>query len=97
MTKKRKLHELKGTILYAFLGKSKSKQWKNQPFYALEVATETFLGEKRPATIYVFPNLVKPAVWKELAAESYEGKKYLFFSEKRLRGWRLREWRELSD
>lgn len=95
MTKKRKLHELKGPIHFAWLGKSKSKIHKNQPFYGLEIEQANLL-ETRKTTLYVFPNLVSSEIWKILAQEEYENKQYLFYCEKRTRGWRLREWKELK-
>jgi len=95
MSKKRKLHELKGTVLYAFLGKSKDRKYKNQPFYSLEATQETLLATKKE-TIYVFPNLVSKEVWKTLEQETFANKKYLFFCERRVRGWRLRKWEEIS-
>jgi hypothetical protein len=44
MSKKYKLQELKGTIKYAFPGISKSKTYKNQPLYVLEVELENFFS-----------------------------------------------------
>jgi hypothetical protein len=32
-----------------------------------------------------------------LEQESWRGKKYLFYCEKRVRGWRLKEWEEVKD
>jgi len=93
---KRKLHELKGTIHYCWPVTSKSKVYKNQPFYSLEIKSESLLGSSKQ-TIYVFPNLVSKAVWKTLEQENYEGKKYLFYCEKRVRGWRLKEWEEIKE
>ena len=95
MSQKRKLHELKGTILFSWPGKSKSKIYKNQPFYVLEVELENLFSEPKKTQIYVFFNLVSEEVWKELEAEKYKGEKYLFFCEKRVRGWRLKELKEL--
>jgi hypothetical protein len=57
MTKKRKLHQLIGTIENAYQYSSKSKTYKNQPFYCLDIIQSTLLG-KRKATIYAFFNLV---------------------------------------
>jgi len=95
MSKKRKLHELKGTIEYAFTGISKDKKWKNQPFYILEIKLENLFSEPKKTLIYVFPNLVSQDLWNTLKSEDYKGKKYLFFCEKRVRGWRLKNWEEL--
>ena len=96
MSKKRKLHQLKGSIHFGWPGKSKSKVYKNQPFYGLEIKEENLLETKK-TTIYVFPNLVSQEIWKTLAQEDYESKKYLFYCERRVRGWRLREWEEINN
>jgi hypothetical protein len=63
MTKPRKLHHLQGTIKHCFLGKVNSKSsYKNQPFYYLEIVSESLFTEKQKAIIYAFPNLVSPEI-----------------------------------
>ena len=96
MSKKRKLHQLIGTIKYCWSGTSKSKTYKNQPFYVLEIKEQTLLG-KRKETIYAFFNLVSKDVWNTLEQENYQGKKYSFWCEKRTRGWRLKDWEEIKE
>jgi len=56
MSQKRKLHQLIGTITSAYQGLSKSKTYKNQPFYYLNLEEETRLGKSK-ATVYAFFNL----------------------------------------
>jgi hypothetical protein len=46
--------------------------------------------------VYVFANLVPPAVVQTLEQQAYEGKKYLLECEKRVRGWRLKNWKEIG-
>jgi len=94
MSQKRKLHQLLGTINYAWLGTSASKIYKNQPFYCLETELQS-LFTKSKSTIYALSNLVSPEIWKTLKTEAFKGKTYLFFCEKRVRGWRLKKWEEL--
>jgi len=63
MTKNRKLHELSGTIKHCFLGKVSSKgPHKNQPFYYLEIISQSLFSAKTKEVIYAFPNLVSPAI-----------------------------------
>ena len=95
MTKKRKLHQLKGTIKYCWIGTSKSKVYKNQPFYYLEIVLENLFTSNKAEVIYAFPNLVNKEVWNTLEQQTFRDKKYLFWCEKRVRGWRLKEWKEL--
>lgn len=95
MSKKRKLHQLIGVIKYCWSGTSKSRMYKNQPFYVLEIKQQTLLGESKE-TIYVFFNLVNQEIWNTLEREHYKNKKYSFYCEKRTRGWRLREWEEIK-
>ena len=97
MTKKRKLHDLKGTIKHCFLGTSKSKQWKNNPFYYLEIISESLFTEKSKTDIYAFYNLVSKEIWNTLEQETFKDKKYLFYCEKRVRGWRLKEMEEIPN
>jgi len=94
MTKPRKLHQLVIAIENVWLGYSKSKQWKNQPFYCLDIIAENLLS-KIKTRVYVFLNLVNKDVWNTLEQETFKNKKYLSWCEKRTRGWRLREWQEL--
>lgn len=94
MPKKRKLHQLIGTIKHAWLGTSKSRMYKNQPFYCLDILEETLLGKSK-TVIYAFFNLTSQDFWKVLDKQTFRNKKYLFFCEKRTRGWRLKEVREL--
>ena len=78
MSKKRKLHQLIGTIKHCWPETSKSRMYKNQPFYCLEIKQQTLLGERK-ATIYVFFNLVNKDIWNILEQEHYQGKKYSFW------------------
>ena len=94
MTKPRKLHQLTVTIENAWLGYANSKQWKNQPFYCLDIIHQTQWGEKQD-TVYALANLVSKECWKVLQQKLFKGKKYLLFCENRARGWRLKEVKEL--
>ena len=96
MSKKRKLHQLMGVIKSCWPGTSKSRLYKNQPFYVLEIKQQTLFGENK-ATIYVFYNLVNKLVWNILEQQTFKNQKYLFFCEKRTRGWRLKEWAEINN
>ena len=96
MTKKRKLHQLPGTIKYCFPGKVTAKQWKNQPFYCLEIAVASLFNKNQKETIYAFPNLVSQEIWTTLEQQTYLNKKFLFYCEKRTRGWRLKDWAEIE-
>lgn len=97
MSKSRKLHQLIGTIDYVILGYSKSKPWKNYPFYLLIIDSQSLFTETQKINLYVFANLVSPTLWATLQAENYAEKKYSFWCEKRTRGWRLRNWEELPN
>ena len=93
---KRKLHQLIGTINHCFLGQVTSKsQYKGQPFYYLEITTQSLFTKKTQEVIYAFPNLVSPEIWQVLVQETYQTKKCLFTYEKRTRGWRLKNWTEI--
>ena len=96
MSKKRKLHQLIGAIKYCWLGISKSRTYKNQPFYSLEVELQSLFSKKK-TDIYVFANLVSQGIWNTLKSATFKGKTYLFFCEKRVRGWRLKEWEEITN
>ena len=98
MTKPRKLHQLIGTINHCFLGQVTNKgQWKGQPFYYLEIASESLFTKKTQEVIYAFPNLVSKEIWTTLEQQTYHNKKYLFSYEKRTRGWRLKNWSQIPN
>jgi hypothetical protein len=97
MSKKRKLHELKGTIKGCWPGQVNSKsQWRGQNFYCLDIVKQNLFTEQEKETLYAFPNLVSKDLWKTLEQQSFKDKSYLFFCEKRVRGWRLKNWEEIS-
>jgi len=95
MSKKHKQHQLIGVIKHCWPGTSKSRLYKNQPFYCLEIKQQTLLGERKE-TVYVFFNLVNQEIWNTLKSATFKDKKYLFYCEKRTRGWRLKEWEEIN-
>jgi len=98
MSQPRKLHQIKGTITHCFLGQVSTKgQWKVQPFYYLEIKVENLFSEPTKAVLYAFPNLVSKALWTALETNAYLHKTYLFTYEKRTRGWRLKNWAELTN
>ena len=95
---KRKLHQLKGTIQASWPGQVTSKsQWKDQPFYCLEIITQNLFSEKSKAVLYAFPNLVSKEIWTTLEQQTFQDKTYLFDYEKRTRGWRLKDWAEIEN
>ena len=98
MTKPRKLHQLSGTIKHCFLGTVTSKsQFKNNPFYYLEINTQSLFIKNQKEIIYAFPNLVSPEIWKTLEQRTFENKTYFFWCEKRTRGWRLKNMEQISQ
>jgi len=90
MSKKRKLHQLIVTITSAYQGISKRKEL----FYFLNIEQETRLGIKKE-TVYAFASLVSKEFWTILGKQAFKNQKYLFWCEKRTRGWRLKEVKEL--
>jgi len=63
MTKKRKLHELPGTIKHCFPGQVSNKSpYKGQNFHCLEIAVERLFDKNQKETIYAFPNLVSQEI-----------------------------------
>ena len=95
---KRKLHQLIGTINHCFLGQVTNKgPYKGQPFYYLEITTQSLFNHAKKEILYAFPNLVPKEIWTTLETETYHNKKYLFTYEKRTRGWRLKSWEAISQ
>ena len=96
MTKPRKLHQLIGTINHCFLGQVTSKsQWKGQNFYYLEIQQHNLFTNCQKEVIYTFPNMVSQEIWNTLTQRTFSEKKYSFWCEKRVRGWRLKAMEEI--
>jgi hypothetical protein len=93
-TKPRKTHLLVGQIQTAFSAKSTDPNYKNTPYWTLYVQVEN-LYTSRQEKVYVFPNLVPKQIPSTLAEQTYQGKKYYLECEKRVRGWRLKNWKVL--
>lgn len=97
MSKKRKLHQLTGQIKGCWPGQVNSKsQYRGATFYCLEIMTHSLFNPTQQ-TLYAFPNLVSKEILKVLASHTFKEQKYLFTYEKRTRGWRLKDWEEISD
>lgn len=98
MTKPRKLHQIQGIIKGCWPGQVTSKgPHKNQPFYCLDIISESLFTKNHKATLYAFPNLVSKDLWTILEQQTFKDKKYLFTYEKRTRGWRLKNWSEIPN
>ena len=93
--KKRKTHLLLVSIQTAWSAKSTAPEYKTTPYWTLFVQVENLLGSSQEK-VYVFPNLVPPTIPRTLEQQTYQGKKYWLECEKRVRGWRLKDWRELE-
>ena len=92
--KSRKTHLLLGSIQTAWSAKSTDPKYKGCLYWTLYVQAENIYGfhlEK----VYVLTNLVPPIIPQTLEQQSYQGKKYQLECEKRVRGWRLVNWREI--
>jgi hypothetical protein len=99
MTKERKLHQLTGTIKgsYSGLVTNKKSPHKGRSFYILEIKEQNLFGPPSTKVIYAFYNLVSPKIWTILEQKNYQDKIYHFFCEKRVRGWRLKEMKEIEN
>lgn len=93
--KPRKTHLLLGSIQTAWSAKSTDIRYKNTPYWTLFVQVENLLDSKQEK-VYVLTNLVPPVITQTLEQQSYQGKKYQLECEKRVRGWRLVNWREVN-
>lgn len=93
--KKRKTHLLLGSIQTAWSAKPSLPEHKNHPYWTLFVQTENLWGSHLEK-VYVLTNLVPPHIPKTLAEQAYQGKKYQLECEKRVRGWRLKNWKEIE-
>jgi len=66
-----------GAIKYCFLGKVTARQWKNQPFYYLEINSESLFSNSSEI-IYAFANLVSKEIWNTLTQRIFLRKNILF-------------------
>ena len=97
MSRKRKLHQLTGQIKGCYPGQVNPKsQYQGQTFYCLEIIVPSLFTPTNQ-TLYAFPNLVAQEILTTLEKQEFKNKIYHFFFEKRVRGWRLKDWEELSN
>ena len=94
--KSRKTHLLLGSISTAWSAKSADPKYKNIPYWTLYIQVENIHGSHLEK-VYVLTNLVPPTIPQTLEQQTYQGKKYQLECEKRVRGWRLRNWREILN
>jgi len=93
--KSRRTHLLLGQIQTAWSAKSTASQYKNTPYWTLFVQVEDITSSYQEK-VYVLTNLVPPTITQTLEQQAYRGKKYQLECEKRTRGWRLKNWREVK-
>ena len=92
--KTRKTHLLLGSISTAWKANPTSPEYKSTPYWTLFVEVENLLSSTSQR-VYVFPDQVPAGVIQTLQTQNYQGKKYYLECEKRVRGWRLRNWKEV--
>jgi hypothetical protein len=94
-TKKIKLLERTGQITHKELKKVYDKRsvYYGNDHYRLTVNLEQLT---RPTHLFVYQNVVSPRIWQTIHQSQYVDKRYLFFCEKRSRGFMLHNWRELT-
>lgn len=95
LKKNRKTHLLLGCISTAWKANPTPPEYKTTPYWTLFVEVENLLGSTTHK-VYVFPHQVPGAVITTLETHTYQNKKYYLECEKRVRGWRLRNWKEIS-
>lgn len=91
---KRKTHLLLGSISTAWSDNPTTPKYKSTPYWTLFVEVEN-IWNSVPQKVYVFPHQVQPVIIQTLEQQAYQGKKYYLECEKRVRGWRLRNWKEV--
>jgi hypothetical protein len=95
LPKPRKTHLLLGSIQTAWSDKSTAPQYKNTLYWTLFVQVENIYGSNLEK-VYVLTNLVPPIIPQTQEQQVFHGKKYQWECEKRVRGWRLKNWKEIS-
>ena len=92
--KSRKTHLLLGSISTAWSTKSTDPKYKGVIIWILYVEIENSFNPIQEK-VYVFTNLVSETIIQTLEQQTYQGKRYKLECEKRVRGWRLKDWREV--
>ena len=89
-----KLHELTGQITNKELRKvyDKNSPYHGNTCYKLQALIE---NNKKEESLFVYPNLVNEQIFQTVEQNHYIDKRYLFFCEKKAKGWVLHTWREL--
>ena len=90
-----KIQELTGYITHKEPYKvyHKDSPYQGNQCYKLQVILK---NQKEPVIFFIYPNLVPPPIFQTIEQSHYIDKRYLFFCEKKKRGWILHNWQEIN-
>ena len=57
----------------------------------------SFKNKKKEESLFVYPNLVSKEIFQNIEKSEYIDKRYLFFCQKKAKGWVLHKWEELNS
>ena len=88
-----KLQEFTGWIVDKEKKKvyDKTGEWYGNPYFKLTVIKEK---DRQKLILFVYSNLVSPKIFQTIEQSQYVDKRYLFFCEKKTRGFLLHNWQE---
>ena len=91
-----KLHELTGQITSKELRKvyNKKSPYYGNICYKLQAIIE---NKKEKKNLFIYPNLVSLKIFQIIEKSQYIDQRYLFFCEKKTRGWVLHDWKILEN
>ncbi|KLL03624.1 MAG: hypothetical protein MRERV_36c004 [Mycoplasmataceae bacterium RV_VA103A] len=69
-------------------------EWYGNPYFKLTVIKEK---DQQKLTLFVYCNLVSEEIFQTIQSSQYVDKRYLFFCEKRKRGFILHNWQESHE
>ena len=69
-------------------------EWYFNPYFKLTIIKEK---DQQKITLFVYSNLVSPNIFQTIQQGQYVDKRYLFFTEKKTRGFVLHNWQESQE
>ena len=96
-----KIRNLTGMIIHKEPYKvySKNSPYLGNQCYKLQIVVikEKDSQQREKETLFIYPNLVRKEIFSTIEQIQYLDKRYLFFCEKKAKGWVLHDWKELTN
>lgn len=94
-----KIHNLTGMIIHkeSYKVYNKSSSYRGNHCYKLQIVVIKDSQQREKEILFIYPNLVSPEIISTIEQIQYLDKRYIFFCEKKSKGWVLHDWKKLEN